>query len=424
MDIKEKYNLEFKEKVTKTFLKTVSAYSNYNDGEIIFGIADNGDFKEIGNTKDECLVIENMINDSINPVPEYTLNIQQFNGNTVIVLNVKKGKDTPYNYNGKAYRRSDSATLEVDRFELRRLAIEGLNMGFEDKKASSQSLSFQVLESKLRETVGIDKISLDILKTLNLYNNQGYYNVAGELLADKNDINFSGIDIVRFGDSINQILYRETISKISLLAQYERAMEIFEIYYQYEQIEGYKRVKKELVPKEAFREAVANAIVHRVWDVNSYIKIAMDKKGIEVTSPGGLPAGISEDEYLYCNISILRNPIISSVFYRLNIIEKFGTGIARINKEYMNSITKPDFSISNNFIKIKLPVMNIDVLNLSKDEIRIYKILKDENEISRKELEERLGFNKSKSVRVIKSLIEKNIIKRNGDGPSITYKLI
>lgn len=421
--MKEKYNLELKEKVTKTFLKTVSAYSNYNDGEIIFGIADNGDFKEIENIKNECLIIENMINDSISPMPKYSLEIKKFNENTIIVLNVKKGEDTPYYYHGKAYRRTDTATVEIDRVELRRLVLDGSNIGFEEMKSSSQTLSFQVMESKLKEETGIKKINLDILKTLNLYNIQGYYNVAGELLADVNDIEFSGIDIVRFGDSINQILYRETISKISLLAQYERAMEIFEMYYQYEQIEGFKRVKIELVPKEAFREAVANAIVHRVWDVNSYIKISMDKKGIEITSPGGLPVGISRDEYLYGNISILRNPIISSVFYRLNIIEKFGTGIARINKEYINSITKPDFSISDNFIKIMLPVMDINVLNLAKDEIQIYNILKDEGEMSRKELEEKAGLSKSKSIRVINCLIEKNIIKRNGDGSTISYSL-
>ncbi len=44
MEIKEKYNLEFKMEVTRTFLKTVSAYANYNDGEIIFGVDDNGDW--------------------------------------------------------------------------------------------------------------------------------------------------------------------------------------------------------------------------------------------------------------------------------------------------------------------------------------------------------------------------------------------
>ena len=34
--------LEFKETITNTFLKTVSAFSNYNGGTILFGVDDNG----------------------------------------------------------------------------------------------------------------------------------------------------------------------------------------------------------------------------------------------------------------------------------------------------------------------------------------------------------------------------------------------
>jgi ATP-dependent DNA helicase RecG len=71
---------------------------------------------------------------------------------------------------------------------------------------------------------------------------------------------------------------------------------------------------------------------------------------IIINSPGGLPNVISKGEYLRSSTSILRNPIISLVFYRLNIIEQFGTGIARINKEYQNSIVKPAFCVSNNNI--------------------------------------------------------------------------
>ena len=51
---------------------------------------------------------------------------------------------------------------------------------------------------------------------------------------------------------------------------------------------------------------------------------------IEVVSPGGLPTGISEEEYLVDTVSVRRNPILANVFYRLGIIEAFGTGIRRI----------------------------------------------------------------------------------------------
>lgn len=423
MGNREKYNLEIKKEVTRTFLKTVSAYANYNDGEIIFGIDDNGEYIGIKNVDDDCLRIEQMINDSIEPTPDFNIEVERVNSKTIIIVNIKKGKDTPYYYNGKAYKRSDTSTLEVDRFELRRLASEGINVNYEEKKSSSQSLTFVVLEKKLREMAGVQSISLDILKTLNLYDKDGYYNIAGELLADENNIEFSGIDVVRFGKDINQILYRETISKRSLLSQYNRAIEIFEQYYQYEEIDGYNRIKRELIPKEAFREAVANAMVHRVWDINSYIKVSMYDDRIEVKSPGGLPIGISDDEYLYGNVSVLRNPIIAGVFFRLNIIEKFGTGIRRINNEYADSILKPGFDIGKNSIGIILPVIKFTELDLTIDEITIYNILKNEIELSRLEIDKGTGFNKSKTLRILNSLVDKNIILKLGEGPGTTYKI-
>lgn len=421
---KEDYNLEYKEKVSKTFLKTISAYANYNDGRIVFGVDDNGNvigLKE--NPKEEALKIENMINDSLTPVPYFEIKVKEIEGKEIIVLEVKKGKDTPYYYQGKAYKRADTASIEVDRFELRRLALEGINMHYEDKKASSDDLDFNILEVRLIKEAGIERINLDILKTLNLYNKDGYYNVAGELLADQNDIAFSGIDIVKFGKDINKILYRKTISKVSLLTQFDMAVDIFEQYYIFEEIDGYNRITKELIPREAFRESLANAIVHRVWDTNSYIQIAMHEDKIEINSPGGLPPGISKEEYLYGNISVLRNPIIAGVFNRLNIIEKFGTGIARINKEYTQSISKPYFEVSENRIRIILPVTEKSLLDLSEDENVIYELLKENVELSRKKIDMITGFNKSKSIRIINSLIDKNIISKIGSGVTLTYKL-
>lgn len=422
MGVREGFNLELKKEITKAFLKTVSAYANYNDGKIIFGISDKGEINGIEDVDDECLRIENMINDSIDPVPDFRIDIEELEDKITIVLNIKKGRDTPYFYNGKAFKRSDTSTIEVDRFELRRLAIEGINMNYEERKASTQDLVFSVLESKLIDKAGIKNISLDILRTLNLYDKDGYYNFAAELLADSNDMEFSGIDIVRFGKNMNQILYRETLNKISLLSQYDRAIEIFEQYYQYEEIEGFNRIQKELIPKEAFRESLANAIVHRVWDVNSNIQIYMYEDRIEVISPGGLTEWISKEEYLFGNISVLRNPIIAGIFYRLNIIERFGTGIMRINNEYSNSISKPRFDVNKNSINIVLPIMNIEMPDLLEDEALVFKTISEEIELSRGEIEDKLGFNKSKTLRLLNSLVDKGIIEKLGKGPSTTYR--
>ena len=76
ISMRETRTIEFKETITNTFLKTVSAFSNYDGGIIYFGIDDNGDIKGLSDAKQSCLDIENKINDSISPQPNYTLEIQ------------------------------------------------------------------------------------------------------------------------------------------------------------------------------------------------------------------------------------------------------------------------------------------------------------------------------------------------------------
>ena len=125
----------------------------------------------------------------------------------------------------------------------------------------------------------------------------------------------------------------------------EQSIQMFHQYYRYEKIEGMERKSVDKIPEKAFREAVANALVHRMWDIPASIKISMYPDKIEISSPGGLPAGLSEDEYLNGQISLLRNPIIGNVFFRLKYIEKFGTGIMRINYAYKNILVKPEYRI-------------------------------------------------------------------------------
>ena len=63
--------VEFKETITNTFLKTVSAFSNYDGGTILFGVDDDGNIKGLPDVKQACLDIENKINDSIAPQPDF-----------------------------------------------------------------------------------------------------------------------------------------------------------------------------------------------------------------------------------------------------------------------------------------------------------------------------------------------------------------
>ena len=302
--------------------------------------------------------------------------------------------------------------------------INRLNRGekmFEKNKGHNQNLKFDILEEKLKENIGISELSIDILKVLNLYQKEGYYNIAAELLSDRNNISLSGIDVIKFGSNNNTILYRDTFERISILEQYDKAIELFEQYYPFEEVSGYSRVKKELVPKEAFREALANGLVHREWDIQSNIQISMYDDRIEINSPGGLLFGMTEEAYLHEQVSNLRNPIIANVFNRLNLIGKFGTGVKRIKEEYSGSFSKPVFNLSDASIKIILPVYAENASGLVEEETLIYTILQDNDSMSRVEIEKETGFERSKVLRSMTKLMNKGLVDRIGSGPSTAY---
>ena len=414
--MRETRTLEFKETITNTFLKTVSAFSNYDGGSILFGIDDNGNVKGLPDIKQACLDIENKINDSISPQPNYTLEVQ--NNNQTIKLTVKSGIQKPYLYKSKAYKRNDTATIEVDTLEFSRLILEGKNIRFEELPCKDQELSFEILYSKLKESVQIETFNRDTLKTLNLYDNVNGYNNAGGLLADRN--HFPGIDMVKFGESISIIQKRVTFENISILDVYEKAIAVFRDYYEYEVIQEADRKKVEKIPEAAFREAIANSLIHRVWDVESQIRVLMFDDRIEVVSPGGLPSGITVNEYLAGKLSALRNRNLANVFYRLGFVEIFGTGIIRIKQLYEESLAKPEFEVSENAIKVVLPIFENN-FNLSEDEKAIYKVLSKTMLKSISEIAPYVAFGKSKTTQLLKSMGQKGVVVVEGKGRSTKY---
>ena len=416
IDMRETRTLEFKETITNTFLKTVSAFSNYDGGTIFFGVDDDGNIKGLPDVKQACLDIENKINDSITPQPDYTLEVQ--NNDQTIKLTVKSGLQKPYLYKSKAYKRNDTATIEVDTLEFSRLVLDGKNIRFEELPCKDQELSFEILHRKLKETVRIENFDKDTLKTLNLYDDVNGFNNAAGLLADKN--HFPGIDIVKFGENISIIQKRSTFENISVLEVYEKAIDVFRDYYQYEVIQGADRKKMEKVPEAAFREAIANALIHRVWDVNSQIRVSMFDDRIEIVSPGGLPSGITEEEYLSGKLSVLRNRNLANVFYRLGFVEIFGTGITRIKQLYAESLIKPDFEVSENAIVIVLPIFEKNA-DLTEDEIVIYKLLSKTMLKPISEVAPYVPFGKSKTIKLLKEMCQKGVIAVEGKGKGTKY---
>lgn len=415
--MRETRNLEFKEKISDSFLKTVVAFANYDGGEVLFGVDDNGKSVGLTNLKSDAIAIENKINDSISP--QISFEIEMDCKEKIIKLKVHPGDEKPYFYKSKSYKRNDSSTVEIDSLELKRLIVEGQNKSYDSLPSKKESYSFLYLEKKFKEIVGIKEINNDILKTLELVDKNNFLTNAGSLFADNNDDNL--IDIVRFGESQNTILSRLQLKNISILEAFDTSIEKYREYYQVENIKGSYRERVDLVPENAFREAIANALVHRDWMTNSYIQVSMEKDFITIVSPGGLPTGISEEEYLNGQISVMRNPIIGNIFFRLNIIESFGTGIKRIKEAYKNSEKNPSFKIFDNSIEVRLPLI-LGVENLSQDETRVYKALENKS-LPSSAIADDTGFGKNKVLNVLNDLMDKGYVIKRGKGRGTKYSL-
>ena len=413
--MRETNNLEFKREPSRSFLKTVSAFANYGNGTILFGVEDDGCHMGIARPQETCLEIEHAINDSLNPVPDFRLTI---NENTkVIELTVNEGPDKPYLYKGKAYRRADSSTVEVDRLEYNRLVRRGMNLSYDSLESAEQHLTFTTLERELVEKAGLLTLDENALISLELMTPARTFNNAASLLSDQDSA--FGLDIARFGESISIILSRYELHQMSVLDQLDRAMEILQEHYDYEEIVGADRVLKHRVPPQAFREAVANALVHRRWDIEAHIKISMFPDRIEIVSPGGLPEGITADEYLAGGPSVLRNPILANVFFRLGYIERFGTGIPRIIEEYSTLDVSPSFDVKASSIVVSLPAA--DSLSVSDEERALLGLFPKGSSFSRAEAEKALGISKDKTIRLLNTLLEKKALSKGGAGRSVVY---
>lgn len=415
---RESSSLEYKETITNTFLKTVSAYANYGTGRVIFGIADDGKVKGIPDPVQKCLDIETKINDSITPTPHYALEVNA--KDKTIILTVNKGEDTPYLYKSKAYRRNDSATIAVDRLELNRLILRGTHRYFEDQPSDKKNLHFHELTKKLKAELDIKKTNMDVLKTLGFLDAEHQYNRAAALFADENP--FPGVDCMEFGASLDEIKGRKTFAGHSLLSIYEESAAWISRHYQYEKVDGLQRKKVEQIPEKAIREALANSLVHRVWDIRAAVQVALFPDRLEITSPGGLPEGITEDEYLYHHISILRNPKVANLFYRMGYIESFGTGIQRILRAYQDTNVTPRFKISQHAIEVTLPSLT-SAPPLDQEEKTLCQFLSENGILTRQEIAAATHYDKSKTLRILNRLIEKQCVEKVGKGRGTKYRI-
>ena len=83
-----------------------------------------------------------------------------------------------------------------------------------------------------------------------------------------------------------------------------------------------------------------NLLVHREYSFRASTFISLYEDRIEFTSIGGLVSGVTLNDIMM-GISVCRNIKLANVFYRLELIEAYGTGMLKIQEAYSGTGKSP-----------------------------------------------------------------------------------
>lgn len=427
-------NTEFKREYTDAIKKTVVAFANTNDGIIYIGIEDNGTVVGLPDPDDAQLRVSESIRSGVKPditmFVEY--HMEEIEGKHVLRVDVQKGSSSPYYLTGKGIRpegvyvrqgassvpASDSAILQM---------IKQTDGGhYEDHRSTNQELTFTAAEKefKKRGTTFDDEQQV----TLGIRNRDGIYTNLGLLLSDQCR---HTIKMAVYEGLENEVFKDRREFEGSLLKQLNDAYEYIDQYNRTRaEYEGLRRVDLRDYPTEAIREALLNSLVHREYALSSSTLISIFEDRIEFVSVGGLVRGITMEDIML-GVSITRNEKLANIFYRLGLIESYGTGIPKILRNYANSNSKPVIASTNNAFKILLPNKNIQreldacspTLGNTEEVNTILRMLETQPELSRKEIDAALDVSQSTSTRILKHMVETGLIKIAGKGKNTRYTL-
>lgn len=267
------------------------------------------------------------------------------------------------------------------------------------------------------------------MKTLGIVTQDGVYTNLGLLLSDQCVHTIKAA--VFQGTKQNEFKDRKEFSG-SLFQQMDEVYDFIDFRNQtHSTFDKLYRIDRRDYPETAVREALLNLLVHREYSFSASTFISIYTDRIEFTSIGGLVNGVSLKD-ITMGISVCRNTKLANVFYRLELIEAYGTGIIKIMDAYEGTGITPQIETSDNAFKIILPNLNAspepakpEQVNLEKDtpEGKVIVLTKERGFVTRKEVEILLGIGQSSCGRLLKKMTENGQIVQEGKGKNTHYCL-
>lgn len=434
----ESKTIEFKREYTDDLKYAVVAFANTDGGKIYIGINDDGGVQGVKNTDGIMLQITNMIRDVVRPdVTMFTeCSVEEMEGRSVVVVTVQRGTARPYYLSGKGVRpegvyiRQGASSVPASETAILNMIKETSGDCYEDARSLNQQLTFGKAENYFakRELPLGDQQK----RTLNIIGADGTYTNLGMLLSDQC---VHTIKLAVFEGSKKSVFRDRKELSGSLLTQLEDAYSYIDQFNRTRaEFEGLDRIDRRDYPAEALREALLNAITHRDYSFSGSTLISIFDDRIELVTIGGLVRGLSFDDIML-GVSALRNQKLANVFYRLKLIEAYGTGILKIKESYSDYDVKPQFEVTDNAFKITLPNINyagerkelptVPVKTIDKTDRKeiVLRLAEKRGYIVRKDVETELSISQATAILLLRDMVENGLLVKERDGKQIKYRL-
>lgn len=428
----ESEELELKEIITDDIKKEAIAFANTRGGKILVGITDSGEVIGLSDTNEATQQAANMLRDAVRPDITMFINYatRSAAGKKYLEITVQQGTNRPYYLARKGLRpegvfvRQGTSSAPATATAIRQMIKETDGDSFEERRSLLQELTFSAAEKEFSDHHL--QFSQSQKQTLKLLTPAGMYTNLALLLSDE----CPHTSKVAVFDAEEQSHFRDRREfSGSIFTQLNNVYTFIDRYNALQsEFSGLRRTDRRDYPETALREALLNAFIHRDYAYRSSIFISIYSDRIEITSLGGLLPGLETDDIMI-GVSVCRNPLLANIFYRLQLIEAYGTGIKKIMQSYNNSAEKPQITVTSNAFKITLPNLNRQKQSpmpcpVPNDNIKkLMQVINKTGSITRREAENILGLSPASTGRIIKKLLSAGLLQQEGKGKNTHYLL-
>lgn len=363
--------IEFKEQKVHpdSIAKEMAAFANTQGGTILIGISDQAGICGVDDSKNWEEWVANISRHNIIPAIQADCLIVEIDGNKIVVIDIPKGSDKPYQTNKNLYHiRIGSTSRVASQAELMRM-FQHAGMFHYDltgvENTSLKHLNMTAVSSYFqRYEIDIDdeKDVTSLLINTDVLTDKKNVTVAGLLLFGTYPQKFlknSSISYAHFaGTRLNDELIDRQVIEGTLAFQVDTALSVVKHnIMEASKIEKAKRVVKTTrYPDKVFRELLVNACVHRNYAIHgSRIRILQFDDRIEFISPGRLPNTVTIEK-LKNGVSYAVNPVIVKFMENLRYIDKLGRGIPMVCHEARRLGFKPVFQEAGEEFQVILPL--------------------------------------------------------------------